>query len=336
MPQHVSLTQTLVAAGFALCLGLALPATAATTFIVFHSPSGNGDAAGTKPSVLPLTIPVGGSASVRAFLENYDPLGPGSADPALVCVSSPSNHVCGWKVSFVGTGIRIDGFSAAVEPPSPIESKLGSDGSRLDVVGGSVNGESGAIEIGVLQVTALASSGTLVAQGNFLDAAGASRTPAPSVVAVTLDTCGNAVRDTPPEQCDDGNSAGGDGCFPSCRLESKLTLSGVAQGGALTLEFLERTAPLAILTIPGESGAALAGRVTTVLNEDASLDAAGRSALNPTAGMVATDASGESASSSDPGIQVFFIPEPGGLAPLLAGLLLLWPLARRRRERPRS
>jgi len=39
-----------------------------------------------------------------------------------------------------------------------------------------------------------------------------------------LSTCGNALTEPPAEQCDDGNMTAGDGCSPSCQLESAQCL----------------------------------------------------------------------------------------------------------------
>lgn len=327
MPRIDCPTGSLAVAALALWLGLAPPAAAETNFIVFHSPSGNGDALGSKPAVQPLSIPVGTGAPVRAFLENHDPLGPGSADPASVCVSATSNHVCGWRISFVASGMRIDGFAPPSAPADPIESNLLPGGGRLDVTGGSPNGQTGPVPIGTLQVTALSPGGTLVAQSSYLDAAGGPR-GASKLVAVVASTCGNGELDSSAEQCDDGNLSSGDGCFASCRSEYDFTLSGTARGGSITLALAERSTPLGIPTIPGETGAALAVRVTTVMNEDPALDSAGKSAENPSAGRIVTDAVTNDVTSSDPGITV--MPEPDALAGLGAGVLLLRWLARRR------
>jgi len=303
------------------------PAAAVATFLVFHSPSGNGDAIGGKPAALALAIPVGGSATVRAFLENYDPQGPGSADPTQICVSATSNHVCGWKIHFFGAGVRIDGFTPTTGP-NPIDFQRAQDGSSLDVVGGSANGEAGPVSIGTLQVTALVASGTLVAQSSFLNAGGAPQSPSARVVAAALDSCGNHLIE-PPEQCDDGNRVDGDGCYRTCRNEGAFTLGGTARGGTISLSFAERSTPLGVPTIPGETGVALASRVVAVINEDATLLAATRSADDMGSGRVVTDATLRSATTTDGGIQV--VPEPGAIAELVAGGALLAGLGRRRR-----
>lgn len=44
--------------------------------------------------------------------------------------------------------------------------------------------------------------------------------------------CGDGVLD-PDEECDDGGSADGDGCWSSCELEDVLALVGAAQGGSV-------------------------------------------------------------------------------------------------------
>jgi len=314
-----------------LALLPAPPASAAATFLVFHSPSGNGDAIGGKPAALSLAIPVGGSASVRAFLENYDPQGPGSADPTQICVSATSNHVCGWKIHFFGAGVRIDGFTSTAGP-NPIDFQRAQDGSSLDVVGGSANGEAGPVSIGTLQVTALVASGTLVAQSSFLDAAGTLQSPSARVVAAALDSCGNRLIE-PPEQCDDGNRVNGDGCYRTCRNEASFTLSGAASGGTIQLSFAERPTVLVIPTIPGESGVALSSRVAAVMNEDPVLLAATRSGEAVGNGRVVTDATLRNSASTDTGIGL--VPEPDAIAQLAAGVALLGWLARRRRARRR-
>jgi hypothetical protein len=102
----------------------------------------------------------------------------------------------------------------------------------------------------------------------------------------------------------------------------------VAQGGSVVLSLADRGTPLGIPTIPGETGVALAGRVTTVMNEDPALDAAGRSAANPSPGRVVSDAVTLSVTVTGTGVNV--VPEPGAPSQLVAGAILLGWLARRR------
>ncbi|MDX1388848.1 MAG: LamG domain-containing protein, partial [Acidobacteriota bacterium] len=62
------------------------------------------------------------------------------------------------------------------------------------------------------------------------------RTWAPALPGYSLDSlaCGNGDID-PLETCDDGGSAGGDGCSSTCRIENVLTLYGNPAGGTVSV-----------------------------------------------------------------------------------------------------
>lgn len=53
-------------------------------------------------------------------------------------------------------------------------------------------------------------------------------------VRIDATTCGDA-RAEYPEQCDDGNTAAGDGCSPTCTLETPVSLPGKCPGASYTL-----------------------------------------------------------------------------------------------------
>lgn len=321
-------------AGVALAAwGLATAAAAQTTFIVFHSPQDDGQALGAKPSPPPAAVNVGGSLVLHLYLENWRSGGP-IASGGGVCVNGTGSEVCGWLLELTAEGLRIDGFGDAQGGEGGIVAMLGPNGESLKVAGGSPGGELGPVAVGDLQLRVLSPNASLeLTGGSWVDAAGVLRQPSVQVLAVSIDTCGNARLEVP-EECDDGNASAGDGCFPTCRVEDGFTLSGTARGGRIELGLAEKTGLLVVTTIAGETADVIAARLARLIDEDPEVSAAARSAEAIAGPGVVMDATLVSATSQDPGLQLTLLPEPSGTLMLGAGLALLSGLAPRRGRGP--
>jgi cysteine-rich repeat protein len=142
--------------------------------------------------------------------------------------------------------------------------------------------------------------------------------------------CGNAELE-PTEECDDGNTADGDGCSASCDLEDTLTLYGVAEGGNVTI-----TVDGVVLVVPtsqGQSASQVVSDIAAAIEADPTLSAAGVSAFASGTTLVTTG-SIESVVVNDPGLavpaEVPAVP-PWGLF-VIAGLVFAVALWDRRRR----
>ena len=176
--------------------------------------------------------------------------------------------------------------------PSP------ADGAPFDVESGAFNvSVDGAFDNSGLPVT-------LGFSGAFIDAL----------------ICGDSVTEGP-EQCDDGNGSGLDGCSATCRSESSYTFSGTAEGGAVDL-IVDGTL-LTFVTSAGLTAAQVAAGVASAINADGTLTALG---------AVATAVGDEVVVAGD--IQSVSITDPGLIAPVPVGewtttalFLAIWLLA---------
>jgi len=88
----------------------------------------------------------------------------------------------------------------------------------------------------------------------------------------TCNICGNAAVD-PAEQCDDGNTAAGDGCSARCTTEYFQPFSGVAAGGHIS--FIVNGVYLRIDTSAGDSAFDVAAAAAAAINDHPLLDASG-------------------------------------------------------------
>ena len=134
--------------------------------------------------------------------------------------------------------------------------------------------------------------------------------------------CGDGVAEGP-EQCDDGGTAGLDGCSQTCRLESSYLFSGTAEGGSIDLVIDGFS--LNFVTTAGWSAAQVAAGLAAAINADPALSSLGAvGTADGDALVVAGDL--ESVSITDPGL---IAPVPVGDWTATAILLGLWLLASR-------
>jgi spore coat protein A len=80
--------------------------------------------------------------------------------------------------------------------------------------------------------------------------------------------CGDAVID-PTEGCDDGGSAGADGCSASCRVEERVDLTGTAQGGRV--EVTVNGVLVGVNTSLGQSAAQVLAALAAAINANTTL-----------------------------------------------------------------
>ena len=134
-------------------------------------------------------------------------------------------------------------------------------------------------------------------------------------------SCGNGDLE-PTEECDDGNTVAGDGCYPTCELEDQVDFYGVGEGGAV--EITVSGVLLSVPTSPGDDPVAVASAVAAAINADSTLQGLGITAVAIANGVV-TNGSIDSVMITDPGLRT--APEgvpalsPGGLTGLLVLLL---------------
>jgi cysteine-rich repeat protein len=88
--------------------------------------------------------------------------------------------------------------------------------------------------------------------------------------------CGDAVLD-PNEECDDGNTSSGDGCFSSCELENDAMLFGTAQGGFVALVVDGET--IQVVTSPGQIAGSVLTALASAIDADPELAALGTTAV---------------------------------------------------------
>jgi spore coat protein A len=135
--------------------------------------------------------------------------------------------------------------------------------------------------------------------------------------------CGNAAVE-PTEECDDGNTSGGDGCSADCRFEDDTFVYGLAQGGSVdvTIDGVLLNVP----TTPGQTGAQVADAIAAAINADPTLSADGVTAFSQGNRLVTTGTIDASVS-SDPGIYFGSPAQVPGLTVwgvgIVAGLLML-------------
>jgi spore coat protein A len=110
--------------------------------------------------------------------------------------------------------------------------------------------------------------------------------------------CGNGVVE-PTEECDDGNAVGGDGCSSDCLFEDSLYVSGLAEGGGVTVTV--DGVVLNVPTTPGQTSAQVAADIAAAIEADPTLDAAGVTAF-ASGDRVVTTGTIDSAVSGDAGL----------------------------------
>ncbi len=135
--------------------------------------------------------------------------------------------------------------------------------------------------------------------------------------------CGNADLE-PTEECDDANTAPGDGCSATCDLEDSVTFSGTAQGGDVTLTL--EGVMLVVPTGAGQTAAQVASDVAAAIAADPALAAAGVTAFAD-GRRVVTTGSIEAIVVHDPGLRIA-VPIPAASARIVAiGAVLLGVIA---------
>jgi len=94
---------------------------------------------------------------------------------------------------------------------------------------------------------------------------------------VSTTTCGDGVPGLPQEECDDGNTAPGDGCYSNCELEDETSLFGSAEGGTV-----DPTVDGVLVSVPtsaGQSAEQVATAVADAITNDPTLGGLGVSAV---------------------------------------------------------
>jgi cysteine-rich repeat protein len=81
-----------------------------------------------------------------------------------------------------------------------------------------VNLKNGVFDLGAIQFDAAGFGGILLAGCNYTGADAVEHNCDPFTLATVLEPCGNGTVD-PGEECDDGNTVGGDGCSATCSDE---------------------------------------------------------------------------------------------------------------------
>ncbi len=117
--------------------------------------------------------------------------------------------------------------------------------------------------------------------------------------------CGDGFAEGP-EQCDDSNSSGLDGCSQTCRTEYSYTFSGTAEGGSVDL-VIDGIA-VTFLTSAGQTSSQVAAEAANAVNANGSL---------ATLGAVATAVGDELVVAGD--IQSVSITDPGLVVPVPVG-----------------
>lgn len=134
--------------------------------------------------------------------------------------------------------------------------------------------------------------------------------------------CGNGLAaNACGEGCDDGNTSGGDGCSALCQAEGvtgQVTFSGIGQGGSI--EITISGVALSVTTFAGDSSITVASRIADAINNDLTLQGMGVSATYSVSRVDVIAGTVDTATSTDPGIQL-----SGGTIPALSlpGVVLL-------------
>jgi cysteine-rich repeat protein len=124
----------------------------------------------------------------------------------------------------------------------------------------------------------------------------------------------------PPEECDDGNVVGGDGCAATCELEDDVSFYGSAEGG--DVELTVDGVLVSVLTTAGQTTDQVAQAVAAAIEADPTLSASGVTAFAE-GNRVVTTGSIESVTVNDPGLSTEPLPTPvPALSPIALGLLV--------------
>jgi cysteine-rich repeat protein len=114
--------------------------------------------------------------------------------------------------------------------------------------------------------------------------------------------CGDGVLD-PSETCDDGAKSNLDGCNASCQVEEFLELSGVAQGGSVSMTVSGQV--VSVTTTAGQTSDQVAQALADAINANTALQAAGVTATAQ-GSRVITNGDISSATVADTGLQNVF------------------------------
>ena len=204
--------------------------------------------------------------------------------------------------------------------------------NTVEVMGGNPStGQADAVWIGTLELAASQANATLEARPGgdnalgFLDANLGAQTIPFAIVAGSVNTCG-----VPPalpldanEECNDGNTVSGDGCYRNCQLEDLFRLEGTAtQNG--NIEIVLETETIVTPTVTGETAPQVVANAVLLINANATLTVSAE-AVGP-GDTAVSDGSFVSVISNTQGID---LPEPGGIM-LLLGIAFLLIVGRKR------
>ena len=311
---------------------------------------------GGNPSVAPvlppIDVPVGQTRTAELCFLVWPVASSGTGQ--AVCSTGSGTESCAEQLIFTtNAGIEIAGFTPV--PPQDSSGFPKYDARftphSLRLMGGHpLAGRQGSgfvgVSLGTISLFGVLPAGTFsLSDGSWVAANMQSRAEPDTAIATTLNQCGNGVLD-PGEACEDGNAAFGDGCAPTCRLESDFTLEGamgpLGSTGSLALQIDGVDVVLDLASLPNapaeEVMLALVTRVedepaigaTAVQGDDPSQPGADDGRRFVTDGEIT---GGPALVVSNGSIAV---PEPGLLAGLAAGIGLLAALRKHRDSRVRA
>jgi cysteine-rich repeat protein len=299
-----------------------------------------------RPLIPPVSVQIGAAPlAVDVYFHNWAS-SPAASDEGSACNPDPAGNgsdaagheVCGWHVVLVAnSGLQITAFTPA---SGDVKHVLTDDpaGDFLNVTGGTPLAPPGgvAVRIGTVRVSASSINQSLESRPggtqsvSFVNAALVPRAAPVSIIASSLNTCGDAtIVSQPPEECDDGATASGDGCYRNCQHEADISLQGAATASGdvqLSVEGVDLVVP----TVFGETAKEVIENLVDFVNTNAGLLALGISAeqVDASGERLVTDGSLGTATSNTPGLT--FVPEPSGWLMLATGFGFLAAVGRRR------
>ncbi len=303
---------------------------------------------GAQPVLPPVVVPVGQSVTLDLCFLIWPEA---STTTGIVCTNGDGTHSCAEQAKFITNGgIEVTAFTPVGpdgEDQFPkYEARV--DSTSLKIAGGHpILGRRGnglvGLRWGTVTLAGVAPAGVfeLTSLGGYVDEAFQRRDFPTTVVATTINNCGNSLLDAG-EECEDGNQEFGDGCAPNCRRESSVALEG-AMGppgttGSLGLEIDGVPVTLDLSTLPNAPASEVIQALVVNVNDEPLLAASAAQVDDPSqpAGnqsKLVTDG----VFTEEPVLQLsagtLQVPEPGFLVLLGSGLALLVAMAGRRAGR---